>query len=455
MRASIASFMRRLRREEGMAVPTVLSIIGISTAFVAVAIASSINAQQGSTRDQDSKAALTAADAALSQALLRQNRYQTTASAPCIKVVGGALTTGAADPSTGWCPAVTGTVGTTTYTYWVTPARDASNHVVPITIVGQGASDNVTRRVAVGADAISGSTLLANEGVIGQDTISLQGNPTIQVGTGTNGSVVLGGSATICNNIRHGVGQSYSHSGSSGQCPGYVVTEENRTLPPLTLPPGLSTGNSNFRLVTCTSPNVPAGCGLDTYSKQRNSTTPWDPTTRTISIGQNATLTMGGGDYFICRLDMANGDLIMAAGAHIRLYFDTPENCGLSAGASQISAGGNGHISATAFDASTGVFDLPGLFLLGSTTIPTTATLGGNSGADELVIYAPNTDVTFQGNSTLYGALAAKTLTLGGDPTISYPNGAPPPFVDTYTTYKRNRYVECTGAATSSPNSGC
>jgi hypothetical protein len=246
------------------------------------------------------------------------------------------------------------------------------------------------------------------------------------------------GSASICGNIRHGVGKTVT---GNGQCAGYSVYEENRTLPPLILPAGIATTNSNFRLAS----------GLDTYSKHGS---PWDPTTRTISVGSNATLTMGGGDYFICQFNMSNGNLIMAAGSHVRIFFDTPENCGLSAGASQISMGGNANISATAFNG-TSNFDLPGFYLLGSTSIATTATLGGNSGSNEFVLYAPNTNVTFQGNSTLYGLLAAKTLSMGGNPTIASVAGLPAQNFSTYTTYARDRYVECTGTVTSPPDTGC
>ena len=179
-----------------------------------------------------------------------------------------------------------------------------------------------------------------------------------------------------------------------------MVPAEAQTTPP----------NSNGRLYSCTAPlaAAPGDCGKDTYSKARSSTEPWDPVTRSINIGSNATLTMGGGDYFVCQLNMNNGDLIMPAGASVRIFFDTPEACGIPDGGSQISMFGNARIQSTGFDPANGVFNLPGFFVQGSPNIQTTVTMGGNSGTNEVILYAPNSNVTLQGNSTVYGYMAGR-----------------------------------------------
>jgi hypothetical protein len=442
----------RLRRgEDGLAVPTVLAMVMIATAFVAITITASVTSERGSVRDSRSKSALSSADAGLSVALLRQNRYQTSSANPCIILSGSTLTTGPA-AGDGWCPAITGTVGGVGYSYRVSPA----NGVSPITMVSTSTNNGVVRKTAVGASPQTGSSMLAEEPVIGQNNFTLSGNPSIEVNVGTNGSVELGGSSSICGNIRHGVGHYANFAGSSGQCPGNVITEENRIVPPIVLPAGITTTNSNGRLVACTAPNTPSSdCGKDTYSKSRSSTTPWDPVTRSINIGSNATMTIGGGDYFICQLNMDNGDMIMPAGANVRFFFDTPENCGIPSGGSQISMNGNAKIQSTGFDPAHGVFNLPGFYVQGSPNIPTTVTLGGNSGTNEFIVYAPQSDITLQGNSTVFGYMAGKTLTMSGNPTISSITGAPPLNFSTTATYRRDRYVECTASATGAPNAGC
>lgn len=427
-----------------------MAMVAISSAFVAVSITASISAQRGSIRDQRSKGALAAADAGVGQALLRQNRYQATSVNPCVYIQGSQIVAGPV-ASDGWCPEVVGSVGGIQYRYRVSPGSGTNG----VTMVSTGTADGVIRRVAVSARPVSGAAMLADEGVIGQDSITLSGNPDIRVSTGTNGNVSLQGSASICGNIRHGTGKQVSFTGAASQCPGYEIIEGDRILPPIILPAGLANSNSNGRLVTCTATNVPAGCQLDTYSKKRTSTTPWNPATRTISVSSNATLTMGGGDYFICKLDLSNGNLIMASGARIRIYFDTPENCGIPSGGSQIDMGGNANVSSTAFNPVAGNYDLPGFYLLGSPSIPTSANLGGTSGANEVVVYGPNTDISYQGNASLFGLLAGKTMSLDGNPTINSISGLPPQNFSTAITYRRDRYVECSGAVSSPPDAGC
>ena len=69
----------------------------------------------------------------------------------------------------------------------------------------------------------------------------------------------------------------------------------------------------------------------------------------------------------------------MADKAHVRIFFDTPENCGIKSGGSQINMNGNNRIAATGYQPSLGQFDMPGFYVQGSTTIPTTINLSGNN----------------------------------------------------------------------------
>ncbi len=133
---------------------------------------------------------------------------------------------------------------------------------------------------------------------------------------------------------------------------------------------------------------------------------------------------MGGKDYFVCRLLIKSGKLVMPAGATIRVFFDTPENCGLTAGAVRFELTANATLTATGFNPNTGNYDVPGFYLLGSPTIPTNVNLSGGGGAtNEFILYAPNVDVDMGGNSKWIGMMAGKTLTLHGDSTFeSNPN---------------------------------
>ena len=92
--------VRDLRRNErGLAVPTALMALVASFALASVAVMSTVDVQQGTQRDHDSKEAIAAADAGANIALLRLNRFLPSLSAanPCAGPNGEPQT-----PSGGW-----------------------------------------------------------------------------------------------------------------------------------------------------------------------------------------------------------------------------------------------------------------------------------------------------------------------------------------------------------------
>lgn len=287
-----------------MAVPTALFAMIASFGMATAAVVASVDAQRGTNRDSDSKNAIAAADAGASVALLRLNRFQgsLSESTPCIGPGGESQT----PDEDGWCPATPAeSVGRATFSYRVS-AFDADS---PLDVVATGAADGVSRRIEVGLTSHNGENVFFDEQLIGQSSITLEGTPDIRTNIGTNGDIESDGSGTICGDVRHGVGGSAPEPDCGGE-----VIEGNRTLPPVIPPEDIATNNSNCRLeLTCEDPSE-----VDTYTKKRTSTNPWDAETRTINVSQNATLTLGGADYFVCKLVVQNGELIMAEGTSVR-----------------------------------------------------------------------------------------------------------------------------------------
>jgi Tfp pilus assembly protein PilX len=453
---------RRLRHlamsERGFALPTALLATVISFSLASAAVVASVTSQRGTARDHNSKEAIAAADSGANVALMRLNRYTNalSSSTPCLGVSGSTLfATGVSGD--GWCPAISGSVGGSTYSYRVTPQVSGAT----MNVVSTGASESVSRRVDVSLKGTTVGSAFGAEGLIGQDGITLSGNADIRVGIGTNGNVASNGNASVCGNIRHGVGKEWSHSGNASQCNGYSVTEGNVSLPPVSsfMPAGIATSNYDYRLVTCTKTKPvaePAGCQSDTYSGTWSTNSPWNPSTRTLSAAGNSILTLGGGDYWFCKIALSgNSELIMAAGAHVRIFFDTPENCGMSAGSSQIELSGNNRIAATGYQPTLGQFDVPGFYLLGSPTIPTSVNLSGNN-VNEFVIYGPNTNISLSGNAvTFKGAVAGKTISMSGNGQVVQDAGFEPPKIGGATVYSRQSYVECTGGTASPPSANC
>jgi uncharacterized protein YaiE (UPF0345 family) len=110
-----------------------------------------------------------------------------------------------------------------------------------------------------------------------------------------------------------------------------------------------------------------------------------------------------------------------------------------------------GSAVSTGYNPSQGTYTIPGIYVLGESTVK----LSGNSGTNEMMLYAPSSTVTIQGDATYQGMIAAKSITIKGnakfesDPNLKKPNMAESSLLS------RTRYVECTGASASPPDASC
>ncbi|MDX6634657.1 MAG: hypothetical protein QOF06_860 [Solirubrobacterales bacterium] len=430
--------IRDLRRDErGIAVPTALMALIATFAISSVAVMSTVDVQQGTKRDHDSKEAIAAADAGANIALLRLNRYlpSLTTAHPCIGPNGEYQSA-----VSGWCPATTTeSVGGATYSYAVSAYAGTGK---ALNVVSVGASGTVQRRVNVAMLTSSGKGVFADEKFIGQDEITVKGNFKIEADIGTNGNIVQsGGAGTICGDERHGVGKGAPTPSCSG-----VKVEEIRELPAIVPPANLATENANCLLAQkCTS-------GLfigqsDTWTKSN----PWTASTRTINVGQQGTLTMNGGDYFICKLDIGPGTVYMSAQAHVRIFIDAPQNCGMASGATQLNISGNGNLVSSGYNPKQGLYNIPEIFLLGNGSV----SIGANSGTNHMMLYAPQSAIDMGGNAEWVGMFAGKSINLHGDPFFKSDPNIKEPGIAYAGRFQRTRYVECTGATASPPNASC
>jgi hypothetical protein len=453
--AAMRPLRRRLlllaRSERGMALPTALFAMIASFALASVAVMSSINAQAGTKRDSASKSAIAAADAGAGVALLRLNRFQTkfNASTPCLGPAGEAqeeIETGG-----GWCPATSPeSVGGATFAYMVSAYKPGSE----LSVIAVGSSGGVSRRVNVKLAVHKGKKVFESEQLVGESGIKLKGGVILKTDIGTNGNVEQtsegGKSAYLCGDIRHGIGQTAPEPGCSEK----EVTEGNLTLPPVALPENIEKNNSNCRLeLTCKDPTTE----VDLYNgKKRTETAPWDAAHQFINVANGANLTLSGGDYLVCGL-FVDGELIMAGTSEVRIFFRPPNECtGLASGNTQIKVSGSGSVKSTGYKSSEGTFNVPGFYVVGSPTIPTTVDLGGNVGSEnELMLYAPYSDVTIHGNVTWVGMFAGKTMTISGNAELKSDARIPLPEESYAGLLERSRYVECSGATGSPPDVNC
>jgi hypothetical protein len=431
--------VRDLRRNErGIAVPTALMALIASFGLASVAVMSTVNVQQGTKRDHDSKEAIAAADAGANVALLRLNRFLPYLSAahPCVGPNGEYQS-----PTSGWCPSIAAEpVGGASYSYMIS-AYTVNGE---IDVVSVGTSDGVSRRVNVALKTYAGKNVFADERVIGQDEITLEGTPRIETDIGTNGSIVNQGSGTICGNDRHGPGKEAPIPSCDGE-----KSEGEKDLPAITPPANLATENDDCRLAnTCTG--AKAG-QVDTYSKKISNTDPWDAEDRAVNVGSSQTLTMGGSVYFVCELNI-QGKLYIPAEATPQIFVDTPENCGLSPSARQVYVGAGAVIESNAYNPSQGKYEVPEIYVLGTGKVEI---VGTPKSGNEVMIYAPYSEIEIGGNSEWNGMIAGKTLKVHGNPVIVSDPNIQPPDITLASNFERTRYIECTGATASPPNANC
>lgn len=458
----------RLRAEEGVAIASVISLLAIGLLLASAAAVAAMTTMRASVRDHDAKQALAAADAGVEQALFRQNQMLTDETLCVVEDAQlGELVTVTLDVNadSGYCPAVAGSVGAAEFSYKVKPPSftDATlRHRRRWTVVSTGTADGVTRRVKETAIAPTGEALFGDAGAIGVDAVTLSGASRVQLdpqaltgGAGTNGDVVLESSAELCGSAMYGYGRDLLVSGSGFQCPGFTNGEVQMNLGVPVLPPTAEWQND--RLV---NPNT---VGSDTVSPASAigncGRYCWDPVAKTLDLGSNTTLSLGGGTYVFCDLTMVgNSTLVIASPAATRIYFQDPDDCTPPVGevngtVTQFSMTGNSSIVSTSNDPTAAAFLMEGQSDGGATSV----LLTGNSKQNEFVIYAPTVDITVTGNSTYVGMMAGKTLSMTGSAVLQIPQTATDFDGRVVQNYRRERYVECAAelAAGAVPDANC
>ena len=460
-----------------MAVPSVIVLIGIGLAFAAAGAVAATTALRGSSRDHDSKAALAAADAGANLALFRQNQVATSDSIFCVvESVSLDLLVAQAALGDGWCAEQSGQVGDASYTYRtkVDPAVTVTVSGQPVTVtrrisvVSTGTSNGVTRRIKETALAPTGEALFGNAGTMGVDDVNIGGSANVSLmaganlgGVGTNGDITVEDSGLLCGSAMYGYGHGLNFEGAGAQCPAFQNSEAQFNLG-APVPPS---SDENTRIVNANT------LGNDTLSPASALTNvnrfEFNASTRVLTLKSNTTLTLGGGTYRFCSLSLSgNSSLVIASQASTRIYLLDPHSalCNMTDGGpgdldgasngtiTQLSMIGNTTIASTSNDPTDAA-----ILMVGSNTTPTRASLSGNAKQNEFVLYAPETDIAATGNSTYVGALAGKTLNLGGSVHVEIPGTATDFDAEVLTRYERERFVECSATlpAGGTPDASC
>jgi hypothetical protein len=442
---------RRLSDEAGFALPTVLFMVLAAFAVAGVAVTASIGAQHGTSRDLDTKDAIAVAEAGAHQALLRYNATGTELDCVAPQTLSG-----------GWCSEATGSLPSgATFAYWVRPADNE------IEVVSQATEDGVTRRVNLSAHSAAGAQPFIDAGIIGLTGIELDSNATIgasgaPTNVATNGDVTFGnGTGGLCGDAQIPPGQQVTppgHHTCGTVIPGSV------TLPAVNQGNAPNDNeNANFFANTPINGREDRVCfnGFDADAQPSSLCGSRELVIQGGGPNGGTALTLPSGDYSLCRLELiSNATVYIASGASVRIWFDSPEACGYAGGSPesvQLKLDSNSRITANGDSSAIDV----ALLFVGSESRATSIELSSNTQIpavcfQNFVIYAPRTDIHLNSNTYYCGALAAKSVHLDSNSHVLTSNQAQNfTLPNSPAHYVVDRFIECSGPATTAPDASC
>jgi hypothetical protein len=453
---------RMLNHETGIALPIVLAVLAVVTTLALVAATASIRANHQSFRERNQTRALQAAAAGIHTAN-NQNTLLQPAAGSCVVKSGSSLDVRDDAPivhDTGgdWCPVqpaedlgdnasytVQSTVGT--------PYTANGQHLIQREIVSTGTVNGITRRVDVITNAATAAPLFPTGfAAVSLDPISWGNKMRANGNVGSNGNISLFNEAVICGDTTTLIPSTTSTANTASVCGSRNTTSDEFVLDPVDQ--GTSPDASNGRLAYLLNTNNPKPGPTDDGCTSCSGVS-WNNSTRVLALSGSATLTLGGSSYRFCKITLRNqAQLKVAVSARVKIYIDKPENC-------QTAGSNAGSVILSNSSALLNLNSTPiamQIYLVGSSAIPTTLEFGNAFASDILVsIYAPNSSVFLHNTVHLSGALAAKSIPVDNDASITYDSRVGGIVGGGIPVYRSTRsWIECTAKPTGTAvNSGC
>ncbi len=344
------TLIARLRREDGVALFTVMGALTITALLAVSTVAVSLDGNQTSAKDRDAKRAAAAAQAALDLAYLRLTRVQPTA-AQCVTA------SAVAPNSSGECPEhvegadaadglgngaemryVVGREGATGCRELPADTRAVELKARDRCITATGVVNRVTRRAQTRVLYIPPHQPFINNGLVARNavvirhdetrvnsTIGANGSVTLSNGADVNGQVSLGpycgpASTPIACNPEQLAG-SWSYSTGASNVAGNPVTAAKRfEFPPF--------DQAFADAWAMSEPPAVRNASMGGY---------YNAATRTFTMGNNPPpLTLNGGTYVVCDFTTNQGaNVRVRSGQIARIFVDSPRRPGSPCAAGQ------------------------------------------------------------------------------------------------------------------------
>lgn len=477
--------MRLFREERGIALPAALGVLVVVGVLSASTFAVSSRLNDTSTASRDAKGALQAADAGLEAAMFRMNDVGFQSVSQCFTTTGVARGTGT-DPETGGTPAGSECAGVkenignnSSFTYYVTPALNDGDvcaglpvhHTDPsgaVTITQRcvtavGTVNGERRRIQARVASYIGTQLFPIGGILAINGIKAQNNSIVSGVLGSNGQITLGNNSVISGGIKLGTSSTPPPVLGTGSTVGGTPPLSYRSeaegafvLAPVDMG-NTATVNNNGRITS----------GLDAGQNVTYTNTAAAP--RTLSLGNNGSLTLGGGTYNFCKVTLGNNSFIsIAAGAKIRFFLDSPDRSGsgcIPSGQTAAQARANGY--GGMFLGQGANFNNPGpsinfqIYMYGYSDGSHKVNFF-NAANMNAAIYAPSSELIWNNTGGITGAVSASKVEFKNSAKFTWGGGSgqfdlSELRTDTVSVYYRMAWKECrrVRTASSDPESGC
>lgn len=440
--------MRRpLEREDGVALPVVMMVLFLVSMIAATAAASSVRLSDTSTEDSNSKRALAAAEAGLQAATYRTNKL------PPGDTNGQCVTTTAVAPNAaGECPGLTQDLGNgASYTYYVTPVSSGpcaglqlvspDNTITQRCVTSTGEVNGVRRRAQARVATYLGAPIFP-AGIIGLSGVTFNNSVQVTGDIGSNGPITLGNSTSITGGLELGPSAPQPSTGNPSVVSGGVTRRDlaqgDFVLAPVEVG-NSATVNDNSRITT----------GLDASKNIA-----WNSLTRELTLKNSSTLTLGGGTYNFCNLNLTNSAYVtIAATAGTRIFIDSPDRpgSGCAPGTGNLTVG-----NSAGFITPSGRAEDLQIYVYGKND-GTNVVNFENSNTFTGTLYAPQSSVVFKNSTEIVGAIAGKKVEFKNSVDFTYPASLAELRATTARFYYRTAWRECRPSATvsSDPESGC
>jgi Tfp pilus assembly protein PilX len=336
---------RRLVGEGGFVIPTALMVLFVITMLAGTAVVVSTRTSSSTTRDDNVKAALEAAEGGLQVASYRLGQLQPGAT-ECIAQNAGEV------PSTGtYCKASSAeNLGNgATFQYWTSLPLAVGNKCAgqtiseiktgetPRCVTAEGKVSGVAQRVSALVESSIGESLFPVKGIVGLSEVKVSGSVKIPAVVASNEKIIGEGSAAfergyeLCppkgsftpkaGTERNASGVTVGGVGGMLSNPAFEITRNGSECPiKAPLPSHHATVESNEdgrigvqdEFVTEGKTKVNYFTGAPNYE---------------LHLGANSKLTLNGSKYYLCNFFAErNSRLVIAATAKVEIFVDSPED---------------------------------------------------------------------------------------------------------------------------------